>query len=144
MDYNNQCYRECPENTKLYHEEYKCFDSCNSTQIEYKGICYNNLQNEDYNSDFNDLLNNVLLSSYTPEEGESIMIERPDNTVYQITTSKNELELLKNKSSNVNNISIIDLGECETILKQHYHINENDSLIFIKNEYKTNKASEKK
>ena len=144
LDYNNQCYRECPENTKLYHEEYKCFDSCNSTQIEYKGICYNNLQNEDYNSDFNDLLNNVLLSSYTFEEGESIMIERPDNTVYQITTSKNELELLKNKSSNVNNISIIDLGECETILKQHYHINENDSLIFVKSECKANKASEKK
>ena len=144
FDYNNHCYKECPENTKLYHEENKCFDSCNSTQIEYKEICYNNLQNDDDNSEFNDLLSNALLSSYIPEDGESIMIERPDNTVYQITTSKNELELLKNKSNNINNISIIDLGECETILKQHYHINENDSLIFIKNEYKTNKASEKK
>ena len=96
FDYNNHCYKEFPENTKLYHEENKCFDSCNSTQIEYKEICYNNLQNDDDNSEFNDLLSNALLLSYIPENGESIMIERPDNTVYQITTSKNELELLKN------------------------------------------------
>ena len=29
-------------------------------------------------------------------------------------------------------------------IKKKYNINENDSLIFIKNEYKTNKASDKK
>ena len=40
-------------------------------------------------------------------------------------------------------MSILDLSKCETILKEKYNINENDSLIFIKNEKKKSKASEK-
>ena len=50
---------------------------------------------------------------------------------------------MKDKSNNIYNISIIDLGLCETLLKKENHINENDSLIFIKSEIKSNKASEK-
>ena len=155
-EFNNTCLKKCPENTKMYYEEKKCLESCNSSQFEFKGICYNNLPNDAYhllqnekifinnNSNFEYILNDILLSSYIPEGSKSIIIERPDDSIYQITNLKNELELLKNKSNNINNISIIDLGECETLLKNHYHINENDSLILIKNEYKTNKASEKK
>ena len=89
-------------------------------------------------------MNNILLSSYISEISNCLIIERPNDSMYQITNSKIEVQLLKNLSNNINNMSIIDLGECETLLKSHYHINENDSLIFIKNEYKTNKASEKK
>ena len=156
FDYNNHCISVCPENTKIYNEEKKCLDTCYSNQIEYKGMCYNNLPNDTYelfqngnifvnnNTNFNDLLNNILLSLYIPEIGKSLLIERPDETIYQITNTKNELELLKNKSNNINNISIIELAQCEMILKKQYNINENDSLIFIKNEYKTNKASDKK
>ena len=43
----------------------------------------------------------------------------------------------------MNKLSIIDLGECETKLKDEYHINETDSLILIKIEKVSNKASEK-
>ena len=39
--------------------------------------------------------------------------------------------------------SIIDLGECESILKQAYNLNENDNLIFIKKEKLSGKSSEK-
>ena len=39
--------------------------------------------------------------------------------------------------------SIIDLGECESILKQTYNLNENDNLIFIKKEKLSGKSSEK-
>ena len=35
------------------------------------------------------------------------------------------------------------MGECETKLKKEYHINEKDSLIFLKKENTNSKASEK-
>ena len=40
-------------------------------------------------------------------------------------------------------MSIIDLGECESLLKQHYGIAEQDSLIILKIENLVGKASEK-
>ena len=116
-------------------------------------------------SNFDDILNDIILDAYSPEEGNSVVIKRPDNTVYHVTNTKTELELLKNKSNNLyieitthkkqneilngtipneKNLSIIDLGECESILKQRYNISESVSLILIKNEQKTTKASEKK
>ena len=71
------------------------------------------------------------------------MIKRDDDITNHITNSKNELELLKNMSNNNLNISIIDLGPCEVILRKEYHINDNDSLIFIKNENSAKRPSEK-
>ena len=78
-----------------------------------------------------DGINNLMLSAYSEEENK-IFSQESGNEIFQITNSKKELELLKNKSNNIYNISIINLGECETILKTKYNISENDSLIFIK------------
>ena len=98
-------------------------------------------------SNFTAILSDIILPQYVPKEGNSLTIHKDDEVVYQVTNSKNEIELLKNlsnKAQNVsNNISIIDLGECEEILRKAYHINENDSLIFIKNEQQSGKASQK-
>ena len=91
-----------------------------------------------------DGINNLMLSAYS--EGENKIFSQESESgevIFQITNSKKELELLKKKSNNIYNISIVDLGECETILKAKYNINENDSLIFIKNEIKSDKVSEK-
>ena len=85
---------------------------------------------------------NNILNSYMPENKKGLKIKRPDDLVYHITSSDNELESLKNLSNN-NNISIIDLGECETILRMENHINDEDPLIFLKNEISSNKPSEK-
>jgi hypothetical protein len=73
-----------------------------------------------YNStDFDNTLN-IIFNKYKPEKNNNLVIKRADNITYHISDSKNELELLKNKSNNINNISIIDLGKCETILRQEY------------------------
>ena len=80
--------------------------------------------------------------SYEPEKENSQVI-KSDEIVYHISNSKNELELLKNRSNNINNISIIDLGECEVRLRGEYHINKTDSLILVKNELSSNKPSKK-
>ena len=97
-----------------------------------------------YNNDeIYDLLMNDILSSYS-ENDKSIVIEGEDDTIFQVTSAKNEMELLKNNNiSDDYNLSIIDFTECETLLKKKYNINENDSLIFIKQEKSSGKASEK-
>ena len=35
------------------------------------------------------------------------------------------------------------MGECEIQLREHYHINENDSLIIVKSEKKSDKVLDK-
>ena len=152
---DKHCLVKCPENMKTDDDEKKCLKSCQANQIEYNNECHNEFPNttgnifEDGNiivnnhTNFENLLNNIILTAYPPEKGKSLVIQKADDTICQITNTKNDLELLKNMSNNKNNISIIDLGECELLLKKVYHVNENDSLIFVKNECKSGKASEK-
>ena len=63
--------------------------------------------------------------------------------MFQLTTLKNQLTAKTNNSLNKFNLSIIDLGDCETILKEKYNTNVNDSLILLKKEKISKKASEK-
>ena len=93
--------------------------------------------------DIKDLISDNSLIAYLQEESNMIVFQGVDNNIFQITLLTNEKELLKNKSNNINNLSIIDFEDCEKELRKEYHINESDSLIFIKNEKITNKASEK-
>ena len=97
----------------------------------------------DNNTDVHQLIFENAFSDYKANEGKNIVFKGAENIVYQITNPKNELDLLKNRNNNIHNLSIVDLGECETILKTKYHINENDSLIFIKSETITDKASKR-
>ena len=154
-DYYNNCSKECPENMKIVVETKKCYEKCNDDQFENNYKCYNNFPNDtqgffqngnifiNNGSNFSNILNNVILSAYESKEGNSLLIKRNDNIVYHVTNSKNELDLLNNKSNNIQNISIIDLGECETILRKEYNIKEEDHLIIVKNEQSSSKASEK-
>ena len=153
-EYDNYCLRECPEDKKIDVDEKKCVQSCKENQFEFNNKCYNEVpkDNNDIDSkgniyvknvsNFDNILTNLLNSDHLSDEGSSIIIEREDDIVYEITNTKNELDLLKNLT-NFQNISIIDLGECENILKRAYHINENDSLIIVKSEQKSGKASDK-
>ena len=161
-NYKNACYEKCPIGT--YNYFFKCEDchpdckicekgadenstNCKSCSEPGKylnfGNCYEYNNNIFINNDTNfDYIFEDIFTSYDPENENALVIKRPDEVIFQITNSKNELELLKNKN-NANNISIIDLGYCETILRKEYHINDTDSLIFIKKEKSSNKPKEK-
>ena len=89
------------------------------------------------------IIKECLLPWYVPENNFEIITKGEDDTIFQITTTKNQLEALNNNSLNNYNLSIIDLGNCESILKGIYNLNENDDLIILKKEKKINKASEK-
>ena len=84
-----------------------------------------------------------ILPSYDPENDFEIISEAADDTIFQIITSKNQLKALMNSSLNDYNLSILDISNCETILKEKYNLNENDDLILLKKEKQSNKESEK-
>ena len=85
-----------------------------------------------------------LLPIFDPENDPEIIIEAVDNIIFQLTTSKNQLMELTDDSLNENNLSILDISNCEKKLKERYNnLNDNDNLIILKKEKKSSKASEK-
>ena len=95
------------------------------------------------NTEILNIIKDIIQSIYNPENCKSQIIKGDDNIVFQVTNGKNELDLLQGDSLDNQNISIIDLGTCETKLRKEYHINDNDSLIYLKQEKTNAKASEK-
>ena len=60
---------------------------------------------------------------------EDYLIIKENDIIYQITTSNNQ------KNNEYDNISTIDLGDCEKILKDKYKIDDNLPLIIYKVDY---------
>ena len=100
-----------------------------------------------YNTTDNKLIYNIirenLIPLFDPYNDFEIISEAVEDVVFQITTSKNQLKALYNTSLNNYNLSILDISNCETILKEKYNLNENDDLILLKKEKQSEKASEK-
>ena len=74
-----------------------------------------------------------LIKNYTIND-ESLEIKGENNTIFQLTTTGNEINRFTGSTSNENGVSIIDLGTCEIALKTFYNINLNISLIIKKYE----------
>ena len=101
---------------------------------------FNNLEDSDNEIINKDKLINVikkniinrnldfLLSNIT-EGNQQDLVAVDNDIIYQITTSENQ------RNNNYTNISNIDLGECENILKEINEINKNLSLIIFKIDY---------
>ncbi len=90
-----------------------------------------------------DLIRSNILSNYEPQSLKSSVFQGAGQYKIQITTQQNELSLLSLGNLSYYGLSVIDLGECETLLKKEYNISEGDALIILKKEKETNKASEK-
>ena len=116
---------ECPEQY-LYKNKKECSNSCEISQLlnnecSINHITANNI--EKITNQMKNILNNTNVTKNT-----NIVIQG-NNIVYQITSSEN---LNINKTSN---ISILELGECGTKLKNYYDI---DNLIIFKMDLKLN------
>ena len=79
-----------------------------------------------------------MLKTY-PSNGKSLTINTGEDSNFQVTTTKNELEsLLQNSGS-----SVIELGDCEKSLKEANNISSVSSLILLKYENKVNSTFQK-
>ena len=78
-----------------------------------------------------DIKNNILNSNYTKEN----TIIKTENVVMQLSTFEDQ------KDCDDPDVSNIDLGECENILKDANNISRDDSLIVFKTDIKTEDLS---
>ena len=108
----------------------------------YINICF--LQGIYDNNEKHHILRNKVISKYSADNNKSLVFEGEDDVIYQITSVKNEMELLNDNNITDNyNISIIDLSNCEALLKEENNIEEKDSLIILKKEKLKSKTTEK-
>ena len=153
-EYNNLCYKECPMETvssssnKYLCENFRieciekypflilkdnsCTDYCNCEDFFNDKCTISNYNIESQSTLINNIISEIengsvdkFLSKYIIEKRED-KIKKGNNTVYQITSSFNQ------KSINYQNISTIDLGDCENVIKEKYIIPKNESLLIFK------------
>ena len=105
---------------------------CNGNEF-FSGQCNNIYQTkEDKNSFIQNIISDIIsgnlneVLSSVVNEGKIISIEEDDST-YQISTITTQ--------KNLENISSIDFGECEEILKNNYSLNLSEELIIFKIEH---------
>ena len=165
FEFNQECYEKCPIGTSRINETYLCEEdtiiyknnsiiqriiktSSNSkliyecaTNNSLNSICtFADIKN---NSQIYELIENNIMLLYNLDNGRGQIINGENDIIYQITDEREELELLKNGDINNLSISIIDLGKCEEELKMRYHLDDNQTLVYLKKETINTKTSEK-
>ena len=146
--YENKCYSSCPngtqpsnsneniciindhtensENDNICHAKPFFQKKCkiNSDNIEERVKMVKTINNEIMNGSLDELL-------YVAKENKISIYIAELNEIYEINYLSIKIENTKN-----NNISsLINFGECQKRLKNHYHFNENEELILFKMEY---------
>ena len=158
-EFQKKCYDSCPENISEISKErenyceikcpkempyelienQKCVNNCTITQINKK-LCKINFisenkseKNEAQEKMVEDIQGEITNGIDTSgiDSGEDIIIQEKDVTV---TITKNDNQ--KNEISSKTNTTSIDLGECETKLKNKYNISQNESLYILKMDIK--------
>ena len=98
-------------------------DDSQTISTEQKDNMISNIVDNIINGNLNSLLNEIVSG-----EKEDFYIKE-DDIIFQITTTDNQ------NNNEYNNVSTINLGECEDTLKGIYGIDPNDSLIILKIDY---------
>ena len=147
---NNECYESCPEEYAPNNITFKCEKICqliinfitkndkkcvyifNSSSFylgDYELVnSNNNLALYIAEETINDIKNGTLdfLLENVTNENKVDYIIKGEKEIFQITSSYNQ------NNKEYGNISKLYLGECEKILKEHYHIEDNETLIIFK------------
>ena len=101
--------------------------------IKYKDNTKVNNTNEEEKTTAQDVIIETLKNEITNyntsdiDTGKDDVIETEEMTI-TLTTTDNQ----KNNFKQENNITLIDLGECETLLREYYKIQENEKIYIVK------------
>ena len=147
-EYNNNCYLAYPEIsnkagellTNISHETIvinNIINKCTIYELS-NGLCKLEIYNNDNNNmkEKDDIVSYIreliskgrldsILLNKTNENNKGVVI-KDESTVYQIVSTENQ------NNSREDNISIIELSECENDLRSHYNISKKDSLLIFK------------
>ena len=126
----NECLKNCPINYLTFNNT--CIKNCTNNYYEFNGTCVNKCPNNYYKSNknkceeskniVNDIDSNILL------------IHEEDHETFEGDDFKAEIYDSNNVIEN-DNISSLNLGECENKLKEYYNISMDESLIIYKMDF---------
>ena len=148
FEFRKECYQDCPEGTYLSIENNKCIIICEenqpfeinencvsncSTLDFFNGICTINNQNINAKEYMVNAISNEIIDGSADELLSKVNKDKKDyfvknnyTEIYHLTSTYNQ------KNNDYNNVSTIDIGECEEILKEKYGINSNETLMIFK------------
>ena len=129
---------DCPENCPFINiQNNLCVNNCDIVNFFNHSCNLNNPSlklHQNFKNNISKMISsnsiNNLLDIFAKNEEDLIVNNK--NFKYQITSTKNQKEKI------YDDISTIDLGECENILREKYDINTNISLIISKVDYLIN------
>ena len=85
---------------------------------------------------------NEIIKSFQ-KDGEDVLINTTNNYVLQVTSLKNELDILNGNKNNTNKLSVIDFKNCTDILIDVYNLSSENDLIILKYENLVSDSKEK-
>ena len=113
----------CPEDYPFYLEKsHECIENYSFEEL-LNEILHMNITNK--NVLIYDLITEKAIQNYTMNG--SMIIKGDNNYVYELTNTFND-----NSNNSKYNLSTIDLGECENIVKRENEIDQNIPLIILK------------
>jgi len=116
-EFNNTCYINCPKNTIGNESNYICYDD---------GV-------EPIDRKMNEIKERMMILIKNASDNNLDIIESKEkNIVYQLTITKSQ------KINVYEDVSTINLGKYEEVLRRIYCINDNLSLIILKVDYYPN------
>ena len=132
-DFNNICYREFSDSSIANDMTEKIREKLNEKVNPIKELILNKTKNTNISSfeTQEKILKNILnlfdngFNTTFIDEGEDVIITM-DKYSYTITSTENQ------KNNKNKNETTINMGECETKLKEKYYISKNDSLCILK------------
>ena len=153
-EFNNTCYERCPFNTKIsknnkffceiicpkekpyeHIETQKCIENCSICDM-FKNICKINYkeENKTIKEDLGKKIVEEILNGNLGELLEQVLNNKTDIIINE-DFSVHQISSLDYQLGN-KNLSSINLGICEDLLRQKYFINDNEELIIYKIEHK--------
>ena len=131
-EYNNECYIECPNGT--INNSFQCINISIIEETSKVIISTNNNINEILNSTVLDNINEKIIISFKNGINFTLDEEINPENYYEIKKGQILVKLISTyffkKNQNIN-MTTIDLGLCENILKDFYNISYNSSLYLL-------------
>ena len=143
-EYKYICYRNCPNGTKIlndndylcvidcpeelpFQENEECIENCKAVDFFNEKCIINNENIKTKEKIIKTIIDEINTLKINEEKKDWIIKDK--NITYQITSSNNQLK------GEYNNLTTIDLGECQNILKKKYNIKADENLIILKIDY---------
>ena len=157
-EYRNQCFNDCPERTMRNNnylnndnkyfckpicnmeepfeviKEQKCVKYCTTEEIK-RNICTLNFKNINLQNSISieDILMKNFENYFTSKDYNTTKIEQGEEEIYQEEEFTVTFTSSENQKNNINNnMTKIDLGQCEMELRNFYNLSDNKTLFMKK------------